>query len=117
MDKKEHAQLLADKIQPLLMLIDGLSEELNQEDIDLLKESEETLLKHINMQQSAMALTMAFGINTDTTEEKYKAETLKKLIALINVRKEYKAALIKKREEQINIEKNRAELMNIFGNF
>lgn len=116
MDKREHAQLLADQIQPLLMLIDGLAETLNQEDIDLLEESKETLLEHISMQQSAMTLTMAFGIDTDTTEEQFKVKTLKALIELINVRKEYKAALIEMKEKQVKKQQNRAELMKIFSN-
>ena len=117
MDKQLQAQLLADKIQPLLMLVDNLMEDLSDEDINLLEESKKTLLENINIQQSAMTLTMAFGINTDTTEEEFKAETLDKLITLIKVRKEYKDALIEKKKKQENIQKNREVLMKIFGNF
>lgn len=116
MDKKEQAQFLADKIQPLLMFVDGLAESLTEDDIELLKESKETLLKHISMQHSAMTLTLAFGINTDTTEEEYKAKTLEVLIQLLNVRKEYKEAMLENYEQQKMIQQNRAELMNIFGN-
>lgn len=116
MDKQLQAQLLADKIQLLLMLVDNLMEDLSDEDIDLLEESKETLLDHISMQHSAITLTSAFGMNTDTTEEEFKAKTLDKLIALIKVRREYKDALIEKKEEQENIQKNREELTRIFGN-
>lgn len=116
MDKKMMAQMLADKIQPFIMLIDGLAESLTEEEIDLLKESKETLVNHISMQHSAMALTLAFGINTDTTEEEYKVKTLESLIELLKVRQEYKEALIEQKQEQMQLAKNRAELMNIFGN-
>lgn len=116
MEKKEHAQILAAQIQPLIMFIDGLADSLEQEDIDLLKESKATLLQHIIKQESAMTLTLAFGFNPDTTEERYKAKTLDALIKLLEIRKEYKAALIEKAEEQKKIEQNRAEIMNIFGN-
>ena len=116
MNKRERAEQLADKIQPLLMFVDGLAESLTEEDIDLLKESKETLLKHISMQQSAMTLTLAFGINTDTTDEEYKAKTLGVLIELLNLRKEYKEAILENYEHQKMIQQNREELMNIFGN-
>lgn len=113
---EEKVQILADKMQPLLTLIDVFANDLDEEDINLLKESKEILLNHINMQHSAVTLTMAFGINTDTTEEEYKAKTLENLIDLINVRKEYKNAMLDKLENQKNIQKNREELMRIFGN-
>lgn len=113
---KEKVQILADKIRPLLTLIDAFVNDLDEEDINLLEKSRETLLNHINTQHSAMTLTMAFGINTDTTEEEYKAKTLRNLIDLINVRKEYKNAMLDKLEQQKNIQKNREELMQIFGN-
>lgn len=116
MDKREKTQLLADQIQPLLMMVDGFAEQLEEDDIELLKECKDTLLNHINMQQSAITLTMAFGFEPDTTEEEFKAKTLEILIELINTRKEYKRALIAKAEQERIKAKNRAELMNIFGN-
>lgn len=117
MDKKEKIQMLADQIQSFLLIVDSLAEDLKQEDIDLLKETKSTLKNHINMQESAVTLTMAFGFTPDTTEEKFKVKTLNALIELINVRKEYKTALIENAEEQRKIAQNRAELMNIFGNW
>lgn len=116
MDKKQKIQMLADQIQPLLMLVDSFAENLEQEDIELLKETKSTLLNHISMQEAAVTLTMAFGFAPDTTEEKFKAKTLDALIKLINIRKDYKATMIENAENQRKIAQNRAELMNIFGN-
>lgn len=116
MDKKEKAQLLADQIQPLIMMVDGFAEQLEDDDIELLKESRDTLLNHINMKQSAVTLATVFGFEPDTTEEQFIAKTLEILIELINTRKEYKRALIEAAEKERIKAKNRAELMNIFGN-
>lgn len=112
MERETRIQMLADKIQPLLMFVDALAEDIDNDDIELLKESKETLSDHIRKQHSAMTLTMAFGIETDTTEEEYKVKTLESLIELLKIRKDYRAALIEAKEEQ----KNRAELLKIFGN-
>lgn len=116
MDKKEKAQILADQIQPLLMFIDSLAESIEDDEIELLRESKEVLLNHIRHQHSAMTLTMAFGIETDTTDEEYKAKTLDILIELIKLRKDYKNALISIEKDRLTKEKNRAELLKIFGN-
>ncbi len=116
MTKKEQMQTIADKIQPLMMFIDGLVEQLDDEELELLIESKDTLASHISMQHSAMTLTMAFGIETDTTDEEYKLKTLEVLTKLISVRKEYKTAMIENQKKQNQIAKNRAELMQIFGN-
>lgn len=116
MEKEQKVQMLADQIQSFLVLVDGLAENLEQEDIELLKEAKSTLLNHISMQEAAVTLTMAFGFSPNTTEEKFKAKTLDALIELINVRKDYKTAMIENAENQKKMAQNRAELMNIFGN-
>lgn len=116
MERETRIQMLADKIQPLLMFVDALAEDIDNDDIELLKESKETLSDHIRKQHSAMTLTMAFGIETDTTEEEYKVKTLESLIELLNIRKDYRAALIESKKQKENLAKNRAELLNIFGN-
>ncbi len=116
MDKKEKSQLLADKIQPMLQLIDMFMNDMTDDDFELLKESEETLMQHISMQHSAITLTSAFGIKTDTLEEEHKLKTLKILILLLEERKQYKEDMINKQIEKETIERNKKELMNIFGN-
>lgn len=116
MNKREKSQLLADKIQPLMNLIDIFINDMSDDDFKLLKESEETLLNHISMQHSAITLTSAFGIKTDTLEEEHKAKTLKILICLLEERKQYKEDMIQKQIEKETLERNKKELMNIFGN-
>ena len=116
MDKKEKSQLLADKIQPMLQLIDMFMNDMSDDDFKLLKESEETLMEHISMQHSAITLSSAFGIETDTLEEEHKLKTLKILILLLEERKQYKEDMIQKQIEKETIERNKKELMNIFGN-
>lgn len=117
MRKKERSQLLANKIQPMLQLIDTFMNDISDEDFKLLKESEETLFQHISMQHSAITLTSAFGIETDTLEEEHKLKTLKLLICLLEERKQYKEDMIQKQIEKETLERNKKELMNIFGNF
>lgn len=116
MNKKEKSQKLADKIQPLLQLVDMFMNDMSDEDFKLLKESEETLLHHISMQHSAVTLTSAFGIETDTLEEEHKLKTLKILICLLEERKRYKEDMIQNQIEKETLERNRKELMNIFRN-
>lgn len=116
MNLKERSQLLADKIQPLLNLIDIFMNDLSDDDFKLLKESEETLLNHINMQHSATVLTSAFGIKTNTLEEEHKLKTLKILNCLLEERKQYKEDMIQEQIEKETLERNKKELMNIFGN-
>lgn len=115
-DKKLQAQLLADKVQPLLQMVDMFVNGMNDEDFELLKESEEILIDHISMQHSAMVLTSAFGIETDTLEEEHKAKTLNILIKLLKERKQYRKDIEEKQIEKETLEKNRKELMNIFKN-
>ena len=116
MTKKQKAQLLADKIQPMLQLIDMFINDMSDEDFKLLKESEETLSNHISMQHSAVTLTSAFGIKTDTLEEEHKLKTLNLLIYLLEERKQYKEDMLQQQLEKETLERNRKELMNIFGN-
>ena len=116
MNKREHAEILADKLQPMLQMIDIFVNEITDEDIELLKESEQVLLNHINLQHSAATLTLAFGINTNTLEEEHKAKTLKILIELFKERKQFQQDIIEQQKQENIINKNRQELMNIFGN-
>jgi len=113
---EEKAQILADKLKPLMILIDGCVDQMTDEDYDLLNEARNGLAEHIKMQQSAATLTLAFGIAPDTLDEEYKVKTLDKLIDFLKLRKEYKEKKIEhiKEEEQKN--KNREELAQIFKN-
>ncbi len=116
MSEEERSQLLADKIQPMLQLIDMFMNDMSDDDFKLLKESKETLSNHISMQHSAITLTSAFGIETDTLEEEHKLKTLELLILLLEERKQYKEDIIQKQIEKEALERNKKELMNIFGN-
>ncbi len=116
MTSQERSQVLADKLQPLLMVVDIFVQELEDEDFELLEESKNILKNHISLQHSAITLTMAFGINTDTFDEEYKLKTLEQLIEFLKIRRNYYEDMKKHLENQKNIEQNRKELMNIFGN-
>ena len=87
-DKKEKAQILADKLNNILPLIDGFMNSLNEEDYELLEESRQALKERINVNTSAMALIIACGGNYDDTEDRMKIKTLDCLIDLIKARKE-----------------------------
>ena len=110
-DKKEKAQILADKLNNILPLIDGFMNSLNEEDYELLEESRQALKERINVNTSAMALIIACGGNYDDTEDRMKIKTLDCLIDLIKARKEYTEEKIKAQEKQ----KNMQEVLNIFG--
>ena len=97
-------------------LIDIFMNDMSDDDLNLLKESKEVLINHINMKHSATTLTSAFGIKTDTLEEEHKAKTLELLICLLEERKQYKEDMIQKQIEKETLERNKKELMNIFGN-
>lgn len=109
-DKKIKIQILADRLTPLLQLVDGFMESLTDEDYELLKETRSCLQDKINFGNSASALIMALGRNYDDTEDKMKTKTIDCLIDLLKSRKEYKEALLKQQEEQ----KNRQEAINVF---
>ena len=109
-DKKIKIQILADRLTPLLQLVDGFMESLTDEDYELLKETKDCLQDKINYGNSASVVIMALGGNYDDTEDRMKIKTLDCLIDLLKSRKEYKKALLKQQEEQ----KNRQEAINVF---
>ena len=109
-DKKIKIQILADRLTPLLQLVDGFIESLNDEDYELLKETKDCLQDKINYGNSASVVIMALGGNYDDTEDRMKIKTLDCLIDLLKSRKEYKKALVKQQEEQ----KNRQEAIDVF---
>lgn len=109
-DKKIKIQILADRLTPLLQLVDGFMESLTDEDYELLKETKDYLQHKINYGNSVSVVIMALGGNYNDTEDRMKIKTLDCLIDLLNSRKEYKEALLKQQEEQ----KNRQEAINVF---
>ena len=109
-DKKIKIQILADRLTPLLQLVDGFMESLTDEDYELLKETKDCLQDKINYGNSASVVIMALGGNYNDTEDRMKIKTLDCLIDLLKSRKEYKKALVKQQEEQ----KNRQEAINVF---
>ena len=109
-DKKIKIQILADRLTPLLQLVDGFMESLTDEDYELLKESRDCLQDKINYGNSASVAIMALGGNYDDTEDRMKIKTLDCLIDLLKSRKEYKKALVEQQEEQ----KNRQEAIDVF---
>lgn len=109
-DKKIKIQILADRLTPLLQLVNGFMESLTDEDYELLKETKDCLQNKINYGNSASVVIMALGGNYNDTEDRMKIKTLDCLIDLLNSRKEYKEALLKQQEEQ----KNRQEAINVF---
>lgn len=109
-NKKIKIQILADRLTPLLQLVDGFMESLTDEDYELLKETKDYLQDKINYGNSASVVIMALGGNYNDTEDRMKIKTLDCLIDLLKSRKEYKKALVKQQEEQ----KNRQEAINVF---
>lgn len=109
-DKKIKIQILADRLTPLLQLVDGFMESLTDEDYELLKETKDCLQDKINYGNSASVVIMALGGNYDDTEDRMKVKTLDCLIELIKTRKEYREELLEKQEEQ----KNRQEAIDVF---
>ena len=109
-NKKIKIQILADRLTPLLQLVDGFVESLTDEDYELLKEAKDCLQDKINYGNSASVVIMALGGNYDDIEDRMKIKTLDCLIDLLKRRKEYKEALLKQQEEQ----KNRQEAIEIF---
>ena len=109
-DKKIKIQILADRLTPLLQLVDDFMESLNDEDYELIKETRNCLQDKINCGNSASVVIMALCGNYDDTEDRMKIKTLDCLIDLLKIRKEYKKALVKQQEEQ----KNRQEVIDVF---
>ena len=62
-DKKIKIQILADRLTPLLQLVDGFMESLTDEDYELLKETRDCLQDKINYGNSASVVIMALGGN------------------------------------------------------
>lgn len=110
-DKKEKAQILADKLMGILPLIDSFMNSLNDEDFELLKESRQALKDRISTNNSAMALIYACGGTYDDTEDYMKIKTLDCLIDLLKARKEYKEEKLKMQETN----KNRQEVLKLFN--
>lgn len=110
-NKKEKAQILADKLTALLPLIDGFMNSLDDEDFELLEESKKALKEKININNSAMPLIMACGGDYNDTEDIMKLKTLESLIELIKVRKEYKDSLLEIAQEKQNNE----DVLRLFG--
>ena len=109
-NKKIKIQILADRLTPLLQLVDGFMESLNDEDYELIKETRNCLQDKINYGNSASVLIMALGGNYDDTEDRMKVKTLDCLIELIKTRKEYREELLEKQEKQ----KNKQEAIDMF---
>lgn len=109
-DKKIKIQILADKLMPLLQLVDSFMESLTDEDYELIKETRNCLKDKINCGNSASVVIMALGGNYDDTEDRIKIKTIDCLIDLLKSRKEYKEVLLKQQEDQ----KNRQEAIAIF---
>ena len=109
-DKKIKIQILADRLTPLLQLVDGFMESLTDEDYELLKETKDCLQDKINYGNSASVVIMALGGNYNDTEDRMKVKTLDCLIELIKTRKEYREELLEKQEEQ----KNKQEAIDMF---
>lgn len=109
-DLKEKVQILADRLQSLLPLVDIFVNNISDEDFELLETAKDGLKDKINYGNSASVLIMALGGNYDDTEDIMKVKTLDCLIELIKTRKEYREEMLKKQEEQ----KNRQEAINIF---
>ncbi len=110
-EKKEKVQILADKLNNVLPLIDSFMNSLNDEDFELLKETKEVLKEKINTNNSALTLILACGGNYDDIEDRFKIKTLDCLIDLIKTRKEFKEEQTKAQKKQENMQ----EVLNIFG--
>jgi len=110
-NKKEKAQILADKLMGILPLIDSFMNSLNDEDFELLKESRQALKDRISTNNGAMALIYACGGTYDDTEDYMKIKTLDCLIDLLKARKEYKEEKLKMQETN----KNRQEVLKLFN--
>lgn len=109
-DLKEKVQILANRLQSLLPLVDIFVNNISDEDFELLETAKDGLKDKINYGNSASVLIMALGGNYDDTEDRMKVETLDCLIELIKTRKEYREELLEKQEKQ----KNKQEAIDMF---
>ena len=110
-NKKEKVQILADKLNGILPLLDSFMNSLNDEDFELLEESKQALKEKISTNNGAMALIYACGGTYDDTEDYMKIKTLDCLINLLKARKEYKEEKMK----MIETQKNQQEVLKLFG--
>lgn len=110
-DKEMKIQILADKLNTILPLIDAYINNLNEEEFELLIESREALADKISRNNNALPVIFACGGYYDDTEDRLKIRTLNCLIDLIEIREEYKEEKIKIQKEQ----ENKAEVLKLFG--
>lgn len=110
-NKKEKVQVLADKLETILPLIDNFMEGMSEEDFQLLEESRDSLKDKISTNNSALALIYACGGIYDDTEDYMKIKTLDCLIDLLKVRHEYR----EKKLELIEKQQKQQEVLNLFG--
>lgn len=111
-NKKEKVQILADKLNSIIPLIDSFANSLTEEEYELFVESKEVLEEKINHGLSALPLIMACGGDYDDTEDRMKIKTLECLIELIKVRQQYKKEMVRIKEES----EKKQEVLNIFRN-
>ena len=69
-DLKEKVQILADRLQSLLPLVDIFVNNISDEDFELLETAKDGLKDKINYGNSASVLIMALGGNYDDTEDR-----------------------------------------------
>ena len=110
-DKKEKAQILADKLENTLFSLDSFMNSLDEEEFELLEETRQALVEKINTNISALPIILACGGHYDDTEDRMKIKTLDCLVDLVKVRKEYKEKKIKEIKKQENMKK----VLNLFG--
>ena len=110
-NRKEKIQILADKLNNVIPLLDGFMNTLDDEEFDLLEETRDVLSEKINRNNGAMAIIVACGGNYDDTEDRLKIKTLDCIIELLKVRKEYKEEMIEKQKEN----ENKKEVLKLFG--
>lgn len=110
-DKEKKVNILAEKLNNILPLIDAFMNSLNEEDFELLEESKKALEDKINTNNSALVLINACGGDYDDTEDRMKIKTLDCLIDILKARKEYKEELIEKQKEN----ENKQEILKLFG--
>lgn len=110
-DKKIRVELLADRLQNLLQLVDEFMVSLEEDDFELLEETKECLINKISTNNGALPLIMACGGNYDDTEDRAKLETLECIITMINIRKELRDYLVQAEKQKDNMK----EVLKIFG--
>lgn len=109
-DKKIKIQLLADRLQNLLQLVDVFIDNLEDGDFELLEQTKESLINKINTNNGALPIIMAFGGTYDDTEDKAKVDTLDCLISMIKTRKELRDYLLQAEKQKENMQ----DVLSIF---